>query len=132
MLRHMDAALEISRGKRVLGLMIVEGEGGAAATAPSDHWLREADNQLLETTVADSLPHRDPGQRNLIAEGFLGVTTWQRVCAAFELGWPPYKSSGDTSRRWTTSRDTAPLARVCACGALHSPARRGSTRRVGG
>ena len=95
MLRHMDAALEISRGKRVLGLMIVEGEGGAAATAPSDRWLREADNQLLETTVADSLPHRDPGQRKLIADGFLGVATWQRVCAAFELGWPPYEDSVD-------------------------------------
>jgi hypothetical protein len=50
-------------------------------------------DQLHETTVADSLPHRDPSQRNLIADGFLGVTTWQRVCAEFELGWPPYEDS---------------------------------------
>lgn len=42
---------------------------------------RSQPDALLETTVADSLPHRDPG------------TTWQRVCAEFELGWPPYEDS---------------------------------------
>jgi hypothetical protein len=31
MLRHMDAAWEICGGKHVLGLMVVEGQGGAVA-----------------------------------------------------------------------------------------------------
>ncbi len=39
MLRHMDAAWDVSGGKRVLGLMIVEGRGGADAITPDKHWL---------------------------------------------------------------------------------------------
>jgi hypothetical protein len=89
MLRHMDAAWEIRGGKRVLGLMVVEGRGGAEAVAPDDHWLIEANAQVLEATMAKSLPHRGVSDRHQIAEGFLGVTTWQRLCAEFGLGWPP-------------------------------------------
>lgn len=89
MLRHMDAAWEISGGKRVLGLMIVEGQGGADATTPNDHWLTQANDQVLERTLADSLPHRGAVERDQIAKGFLGVTTWQKVCADFGLSWPP-------------------------------------------
>lgn len=94
MLRHMDAAWDIGGGKRVLGLMIVEGQGGADATTPNNHWLTQANDQVLAETLADSLPHRDPVERNQIADGFLGVTTWQRVCAAFGLSWPPCRDTG--------------------------------------
>jgi hypothetical protein len=94
MLRHMDAAWDISGGKRVLGLMIVEGQGGADATTPNGHWLTQANDQLLAETLADSLPHRDPVERHQISDGFLGVTTWQRVCAAFGLSWPPCQDAG--------------------------------------
>ena len=91
MLRHMDAAYEIRGGKRVLGLMIVEGNGGADTVTVSDHWTQQAGEQILEQTQNDSLPHRGVEERRQIAAGFLGVTTWQRVCAEFSIPWPPYK-----------------------------------------
>jgi hypothetical protein len=89
MLRHMDAAWEIRGAKRVLGLMIVEGDGGADAVTVSHHWANEARQQVLDKTLIDSLPHRSVEERRQIAAGFLGVTTWQRVCAAFAITWPP-------------------------------------------
>ena len=89
MLRHMDAAMEIRGGKRVLGLMITEGPGGADAIAPSDYWINQAELQVREDTLTESLPHRSEVERQMIADGFLGVTTWQRLCAEFGLPWPP-------------------------------------------
>jgi hypothetical protein len=89
MLRHMDAAWEIRGAKRVLGLMIVEGDGDADAISVSPHWANQAKVQVLEQTLRDSLPHRSFEERRQIAAGFLGVTTWQRVCAAFSIDWPP-------------------------------------------
>jgi hypothetical protein len=94
MLRHMDAAWEVRGGKRVLGLMIVEGQKGAHAYAPSEYWLKEANDLALEQALVDSLPHRSSVERAQIADGFLGATTWQRVCAEFELPWPPCQDSG--------------------------------------
>jgi hypothetical protein len=91
MLRHMDAAWEIRGNKRVLGLMIVEGDGGADAVTVSDHWNSQANAQVLEQTQTDSLPHRSVEARREIAAGFKGVTTWQRVCAEFGIPWPPYE-----------------------------------------
>jgi hypothetical protein len=90
MLRHMDAAYEIRGGKRVLGLMIVEGDGGSDAVTVSAHWTNLANEQVLEQTLTDSLPHRSVDERKQIAAGFLGVTTWQRLCAEFGVPWPPY------------------------------------------
>jgi hypothetical protein len=89
MLRHMDAASEIRGDRRVVGLMIVEGQSGAYAMVPSEYWLKEAKDQVLERTLADSLPHRSADERIQIADGFVGVVTWQRVCAEFALPWPP-------------------------------------------
>jgi hypothetical protein len=89
MLRHMDAAWDIRGAKRVLGLMIVEGQGAAEAVMPTEHWLIQANEQVLPRTLADSLPHRSAKERDQIADAFLGVTTWQRVCAEFGIGWPP-------------------------------------------
>jgi hypothetical protein len=89
MLRHMDAAWEISGGKRVLGL-IVEGQGCRRDRA-DDHWLTR-DHQVLERTLADSLLtealERDHRSRNLrsynVAEGVRG----------FGLSWPPCQDTG--------------------------------------
>lgn len=87
MLRHMDAAWEMRGTKQVLGLMIVEGDKDA--TAPNDHWLARADEQVRESTLNASLPHRTVDARAQIAHGFLGATTWQAVCRELGLGWPP-------------------------------------------
>ena len=88
-LRHMDAAWEVRGHRRVLGLMIVEGDGGWDATEPSPFWLAEAGRQVASPLFDDSLPHRDPATRAELANSFLGVTTWQRVCAQFRIPWPP-------------------------------------------
>jgi hypothetical protein len=69
--------------------MIVEGPGGAGAIAPSEYWRDEAEAQVELKMIKDSLPHRTPKERAQIAEGFLGVATWQRVCLEFNLTWPP-------------------------------------------
>lgn len=89
-LRHMDAAWEIRAGRRVLGLVIVEGSGGADALAPSRYWIDQANDQVSDDLLENSLPHRDTATRKVLSDGFLGVTTWQRVCQEFGIAWPPY------------------------------------------
>lgn len=87
MLRHMDAAWEIAQGRKVFGLMIVEGEE-PAELYPSKHWLSESDKVVMKETLTTSLPHRTETERDQIAEGYLGVTTWQRVCRELRVAWP--------------------------------------------
>jgi len=89
LVRHMDAAIEAFPGKRVLGMLIVEGDGDATATTPSAHWQTECAAQTESTMLLDSLPHRNAIQREQIARGIVGVTTWQAVCQRFRLPWPP-------------------------------------------
>ncbi|MBW2316632.1 MAG: hypothetical protein JRH10_20915 [Deltaproteobacteria bacterium] len=76
-LRHMDAAYEIAGRRPVLGFFIVEGE--SESEFPSD-WLEAAHETLSPEAIEHSLPHRPPAEREAIARGFLGVTTWQEVC----------------------------------------------------
>lgn len=89
LIRHMDAAMESYPGKAILGLLIVEGDGGADAVEPSEHWMSEAAAQLDPEMLRASLPHRSSAERERIATGVLGVTTWQRLCAVHRLPWPP-------------------------------------------
>jgi hypothetical protein len=92
MLRHMDAAWEIRGAKRILGLMIVEGDG-PNAVQPSNYWLSEANRQIDVESLSESLPHRPAGVRQQLADGFLGVTTWQAVCQVFSIQWPPFQDA---------------------------------------
>lgn len=87
LLRHMDAAMDAFPGKRILGLLIVEGEGGADARDPSEHWRDECRAQYAPSMLEASLPHRMPAERAAISRGILGVTTWQAVCAAVGIEW---------------------------------------------
>lgn len=89
MLRHMDAAFDIAGRRRVLGLEIVEGPGDADAEIPSAYWLDEAKKLRSDKVLAASLPHRDVAVRGQLRDGFLGVTSWQRVCRTFCIPWPP-------------------------------------------
>jgi hypothetical protein len=81
LVRHMDAAMEYFPGKRVLGMLVVEGDGGSEAQMPSAHWVAESKAQCDPATLASSLPHRSRGERSALAAGMLGVATWQAVCA---------------------------------------------------
>jgi hypothetical protein len=85
MLRHLDCAWEVRGERAVLGFFIVEGQGGADALAVPSKWQRAAQATISSPALDESLPHRTPAERLAIAAGFLGVTTWQQVCAAFQL-----------------------------------------------
>jgi hypothetical protein len=89
LVRHMDAAMERFPAKRILGLLLVEGDGGAEAITPSPHWIAETKAQYECAMLASSLPHRSPTERSLIAAGILGVATWQEVCKQNRIPWPP-------------------------------------------
>jgi hypothetical protein len=89
LVRHMDAASERFSGKRVLGLLIVEGDGGGEALDPSSYWEAESQAQYTLHMLQESLPHRTQHQRDAIANGILGVTTWQAICAQNHIPWPP-------------------------------------------
>lgn len=93
LIRHMDGALEHYPGKRVLGLLLVEGDGGPEASRPTRYWLSESAAQYEPRMLASSLPHRTQEERVLLASGILGVATWQSVCAENRLPWPPVQDS---------------------------------------
>lgn len=87
LLRHMDAAMNRFTGKRVLGLLIVEGDGGAESVAPSQHWLDESEAAYAPAMTAASLPHRSTAEQDLVRENILGLTTWQAACRALGIDW---------------------------------------------
>jgi hypothetical protein len=87
LLRHMDSALDAFPGKRVVGMLIVEGDGGAEARSPSPFWSSQCAAQYEQSMLNDSLPHRSSAERKRIADGVLGVTTWQALCSAVKLSW---------------------------------------------
>lgn len=93
LVRHMDAASEAFPNKRVYGLLIVEGDGGSTAIQPSEYWIAQCASQFAQTMLDQSLPHRSTAERSRIADGILGVTTWQALCA--KLG-PHWSSVPDT------------------------------------
>lgn len=90
LIRHMDAVSEAYRAKRVLGLLVVEGDGGSKAIAPSAYWIEESAKQIDPGMLEASLPHRTPTERERIAAGVLAPITWQSICAANDISWPPF------------------------------------------
>ena len=101
LLRHMDAAMDAPsfRGKTIFGLLIVEGDGGSDAFTPSTHWIAESRAQVSPEMLASSLPHRSPAIRDSLANGVLGVCTWQAVCERCGVPWPPYEDGGTYRKR---------------------------------
>lgn len=93
LIRHMDAALDVFPNRRILGMLVVEGFGGAEALDPSDHWIAESNAQYEGSMLDDSLPHRTPEERARVGGGVLGVTTWQFVCNATGVTWSDLPSA---------------------------------------
>ncbi len=87
MLRHLDGAWEARKGRAVYGLFIVEGDGDGTAVAVPERWQRVCAETVTPETLSRSLPHRSAEERGAIARGYLGVTTWQRICAQFDIPW---------------------------------------------
>lgn len=86
-LRHLDAAWEIRGHRRVYGMLIVEGEGGADAVGVPSQWAHAGLNTISTAAIEGSLPHRGPAEQLEIARCFVGVTTWQAVCKTFGIDW---------------------------------------------
>ena len=83
----MDAAMHRFPEKRVLGLLMVEGDENTDPHAPSTHWHRESEAAYSATMLEGSLPHRTADERNTISGNMLGVTTWQAACRALNVAW---------------------------------------------
>ena len=86
LLRHMDAACAFADGRVVLGLLLVEGEPPDSMLAPQ-RWSQAVAADLDRKVLVPSLPHRTGEERQAIADGVLGVATWQRVCLEFAIDW---------------------------------------------
>jgi hypothetical protein len=87
MLRHLDAAWDLRRGRRVYGFFMVEGDGGETGVEVPAKWVEAARATVSPDALESSLPHRSPAERGAIADGFLGVTTWQAACRALGVPW---------------------------------------------
>ena len=82
--RHIDGAWEVRGRRAVFGLLLVEG----AATNPTEVpavWQAAASAAFSTETLRCSFPHRGVEERAAIAQGFIGVATWQAVCRRFGL-----------------------------------------------
>jgi len=84
MWRHMDAAWEIRGRRAVFGFFLVDGLPPEPIEVPSV-WELASQATLAATGLDGSFPHRSDRERQGIAQGFLGVATWQCVCAKFGL-----------------------------------------------
>ena len=93
LIRHMDATWEVADGRRVLGLLLVEGESPDPMLVP-ERWSSASDEQLRPELLVPSLPHRTAVERDIIAGGILGAATWQRACEEFSIEWPPVEDPG--------------------------------------
>ena len=98
--RHIDAAWEVRGRRAVFGLFIVEGQGEAPEVPAV--WTAAVASAKSDAVLASSFPHRSAVERSAIAQCLLGATTWQRVCAEFEIAFstlPTTVPSGPTEAR---------------------------------
>jgi hypothetical protein len=84
MLRHLDAAWQVRETRAVYGFFIVEEDPREPGKVPKA-WVEFADATISASALRGSLPHRTDAERQAIATGFLGVTTWQSVCARLKI-----------------------------------------------
>jgi hypothetical protein len=83
MWRHIDAAWEIRGRRRVFGFIIVPGhEPDSGAPPVVEAAFGEA---LSEAVLEANFPHRSAKEREAITACFLGGTTWNLVCKAFNI-----------------------------------------------
>lgn len=111
LLRHMDAAAayERFRGKRIFGLLLVEADGeDSEVMAPPRYWINESEAQLEPTKLAKTLPHLSTPERDVLAEGLLGVATWQAVCHGNGIPWSSVPAPPGLAERLSAIRDRRP------------------------
>jgi hypothetical protein len=83
MWRHIDAAWEIRGRRRVFGFIIGPGDGPDGGASPV---VEAAFGEALSEAVLEAnFPHRSAKERDAITACFLGGTTWNLVCKAFNI-----------------------------------------------
>jgi hypothetical protein len=82
--RHIDAAWEIRGKQDVYGFFIVDQPDPLTTGIPAD-WAAAASKCLTESVLRSSFPHRSDAEVQAISRCFLGLTTWQQVCARFDI-----------------------------------------------
>jgi hypothetical protein len=83
MWRHIDAAWEIRGRRRVFGFCIVPGQEPDGGVPPV---VQAAFGEALSESVLEAnFPHRSTKERAAITACFLGGTTWNLVCEAFNI-----------------------------------------------
>jgi hypothetical protein len=90
-LRHLDCAYEILGHRRLLGFFVVEADSDGQLPKL---WLDACKATTSRETLMQSLPHRSELEKSVIADAFLGATTWQRICKELEI---PYESLPDVA-----------------------------------
>lgn len=82
MLRHLDTAFEILGNRSLFGFFIVEGEDDGRTPVL---WQEACAQVLTSEALKQSLPHRSDADRQIIAEAFIGATTWQMCCRSLQV-----------------------------------------------
>jgi hypothetical protein len=83
MWRHIDAAWEIRGRRRVFGFFIVPGQEPDGGVPPV---VEAAFGEALgEAVLEANFPHRSTKERDAITPCFLGGTSWNLVCKAFNI-----------------------------------------------
>jgi hypothetical protein len=83
MWRHIDAAWEIRGRRRVFGFIIGPGHESDGGAPPA---VEAAFGETLSEAVLEAnFPHRSAKERDAIIACFLGGTTWNHVCKAFNI-----------------------------------------------
>lgn len=79
--RHIEGAWGMRSARKVFGFFIVEEADGRI----SELWERAAKETVSERTLSTSFPHLSAEEKSEIAGSFIGVATWQQVCAEFDI-----------------------------------------------
>jgi hypothetical protein len=82
--RHIDAAWEIRGRRKIYGFFIVESGSSDNHETPNS-WKEASQACFAEGALRSSFPHRSAQETSEISRCFLGVTTWQQVCATFGI-----------------------------------------------
>jgi hypothetical protein len=83
MIRHLDSGHElIGNKKRLYGMMIVEADNEGDVPIK---WVEYSSQIRSNEVLHGSLPHRDEGVRKTIRDSFVGITTWQKICAELNI-----------------------------------------------
>ena len=82
MLRNIDPVWDGRGNRQVVAFYIV---GADASPRLPSAWERAVRATVSDTTLRKSLPHRTASERAEMARGFLGATSWGRVCVEFGI-----------------------------------------------